>query len=231
MRARRTWGWVAVAATAVGIVAGTAFAKGSSSTLKGTIEGDVENERQKPVQGAEVVVEVEGKPPLKATTDASGHFTLAGVPVGDVKVKVLAKGYYPWEETIVVAGKGSTHASATLKLGVRLAGKVVDEKGAPVEGVTVRAGVEDSSTWVNGVEIGVKRVTTAADGTFQIDGLGPARRYELTCRHPHFETMHVKDLPGKRRSHNVGHEPVLAPVAPADHVAGASGGHARSIWL
>lgn len=195
---RRTLAWGATAvAVVLALAAGPAAAEG-----KGVLTGFVENEKSKPVVGAEVIVEVAGKPPLKTTTDANGKFTLPGVPVGAVKVRILAKGCYPWEEQVVIAGRGTTSTAATLRLGVRLAGKVVDERGAPIEGVRVLAvrqrKEKDRITWDDVfAEEAPKRVRTAADGTFQIDGLPPVRRYQLSFKHVRHKAVDVGDLPGK----------------------------------
>jgi protocatechuate 3,4-dioxygenase beta subunit len=196
MRRSVAWGWVAALAVIVG-AAGLAAANG-----KGVLTGFVENEKSKPVVGAEVYVDVPGKPPLKGVTDANGKFSITGVPVGSVKVRILAKGCYPWQENVVIAGKGSTSTAATLKLGVRLAGKVSDERGAPLEGASVRAIRQrkdtDTITW-NDIfaDDTTKLVKTGADGAFQIDGLAPARRYQLIVRHVRHKKAEVGDLPGK----------------------------------
>src|SRR5438105_13699162 len=101
------------AAAAVALLGpGLAYAKGAAPSappvLKGTLQGHVENEQRKPVAGAEVSIDVPGRGTIKATTDAAGDFSMTGVPLGDVTVKIRARGCFPYEEHLVVAAKGVT---------------------------------------------------------------------------------------------------------------------------
>ncbi len=58
-----------------------------------------------------------------------------------------------------------------LRLGARVSGRVVDEKGVPVAGASVRTRVEPSANpWGSG-----GATTTGADGTFAIAGIQPGR--------------------------------------------------------
>ena len=175
-----------------------------SSSLKGTLKGFVENEKGKPVEGCEISIEFTGRPPIRAVTDAKGEFTMVGVPTGPVTIQLRAKGCFPQEQTVTVAGKGSTSLSATLKLGVRYAGRVLDPKGAPVDGARVRAvrlvGGGDTLTWDDLSSFGSstsKPAKTDKDGKFALDGLEPGKRYVLRVKHPHFQKSELRGLPSK----------------------------------
>lgn len=168
--------------------------------LKGTLKGQVENEKQQPVAGAEISVDVPGRAPITATTDAAGAFSMTGVPIGDVTVRIRAKGCFPQDQHVVVAGKGVTSLRATLKIGVRYAGKVSDARGSPIAGVRVRAVImlrEDRITADDFWGATSVPVVSAADGSYAVEGLEPAKRWALRFKHPHYEKQEVKDLPTK----------------------------------
>src|SRR5437867_556666 len=174
-----------LAAFAAALVApGLALAKGAPPSappvLKGTLQGSVENEQRKPVEGAEVSVDIPGRGTIKATTDAAGAFSMTGVPLGDVTVKIRARGCFPHEEHLVVAAKGVTTLTTTLRLGVHYAGRVVDARGAPIPGIHVRAVMLLKGDTLTLDDLWSSRpavADTGPEGAFVLDGLEPNKRY------------------------------------------------------
>jgi hypothetical protein len=186
----------------------------------GALKGYVENDRQKPVAGAEIEVAVPGsKTPLKTVTDKDGNFSLTGVPVGDVTVRIRAKGCFPQDQHVVVAGKGVTSLAATLKLGVRYAGKVHDAKGAPIAGVRARAVVMRSEdvlvvSWDDLASAPPSSEPSGPDGAFVVDGLEAGKRYVLRFKHPHYAKTEVSSgLPSKPGTSKEGIDVTMADAA------------------
>ncbi|MEM1449696.1 MAG: carboxypeptidase regulatory-like domain-containing protein [Planctomycetota bacterium] len=96
-----------------------------------------------PVPGATVWV---GSSPgvggPSARADASGTFLLETAPAGRTSLWAVQAGYAAAEERVTLPGDGEELADVTLVLREerRLAGRVVDEDGAPVAWADVRAG-------------------------------------------------------------------------------------------
>lgn len=204
MRRHWTGVWllaVATVASILGSTAGPASAKGSASGLKGTVVGSVTTQKGKPIDGADVTIESEGVKPLTAKTNAKGEYTIAGVPVGDAKVRIKARGYFAFEEAVVVAGKGATTVHAALSVGVLFAGVAKDERGKPVAGAQVRPirvlqsdEIPDLGDFLGSAD---KSVTTDAEGRFTVEDLPQAKSYTLEFRHPHHVLGKLEGLAGK----------------------------------
>jgi protocatechuate 3,4-dioxygenase beta subunit len=128
-------------------------------------------------------------------TDASGRWRLDGLEAGPKEVRVRAAGYYlenspaatGWDPgggswVNVRAGALTTAPDISLRRGVRVEGQVVDEGGKPVAGATVFAwsGRAGLGRWEHRREAAVS--TSAADGTFVLDGLVPGDDWALSVR-------------------------------------------------
>ena len=61
-----------------------------AAALVGSITGTIRTDQGRPA--ANVVVSVEGSP-VSVRTDGSGRFTIAGVPLGDQKIRIQAEGH------------------------------------------------------------------------------------------------------------------------------------------
>ncbi len=102
-----------------------------------------------------------------------GRFEWAGLPVGHSRVEIDAPGFAPVVRE-VTAAPGETVDLGLLRIepGARFRGRVVDTSGKPVAGAYVHVG--------EGADLlyeGVRRSTSAADGTFELQGLSvDARR-------------------------------------------------------
>ncbi|MBL8693410.1 MAG: sigma-70 family RNA polymerase sigma factor [Planctomycetes bacterium] len=87
--------------------------------------------------------------PLSARSNGDGTFQLADVPAQGIasqmslEVAVLAEGYLPWRKSLPPIAEGNRHRlEIRLKAGLRVRGRVVDQRGIPVEGATVMVGAE-----------------------------------------------------------------------------------------
>jgi hypothetical protein len=135
-----------------------------------TVTTHVVTEQGDPVAGAEVIVSLE---PLAAEpdavvmfsgeSDASGAFVVASLPVnaGTLHVSAVAAGKGRAVETrSKAAGDAPIHVRATLDAGTAVAGQVVDARGKPIEGVSLRVG-EVEGPWVG-------RTRSTSDGQFLV---------------------------------------------------------------
>ncbi|MGH9384912.1 MAG: carboxypeptidase regulatory-like domain-containing protein, partial [Vicinamibacterales bacterium] len=120
------------------------------------VEGRVVDDRQRPVQGAEVFVfTTEAAEPLapgRATTDAEGRFIVTNAPPRARSMAVRAPGF---AEAVSIG----TRANWILERGGTIEGRVVGEVGVPVGGATVEAGLS--------------RTTTDDQGRFRLEAVAP----------------------------------------------------------
>lgn len=201
----------AVVALAVAVLAGpAAFAGGGKPapappaappSATGIVSGTVTDDEGKPFPGATVRVYREGsKDPWTATSDAKGFYSVRGVPPGEARVEVRAKGRVAVEGDVKVPTTGLALFDAKLEAGVRYTGKVVDVRGAAVAGARVTAKEderESSSAFFVVRTAESDAVTTGADGAFALDGLAPRGRYTVVVRHPRFLTAELPGLNGE----------------------------------
>lgn len=90
-----------------------------ATVLAGTIEGDVvDSASNAPIQGAQVyVASAPGAAPgstLGSVTNAQGHYSITGVPAGQVTVRVRMIGFAPAERSVTVTDGASTTANFAL---------------------------------------------------------------------------------------------------------------------
>ncbi len=101
----------------------------------------------------------------RTTTDETGAFRLDGLDVGDTAIWVALPGGIPAQVALIVVPRVAT-LDVTLRLGGRLSGTVtLEETGATVPGVTVRA-----TSW-QGQSTRVAEVVTDGEGRYVIDTL------------------------------------------------------------
>lgn len=117
--------------------------------------------------------------PVRATTDASGHYQLPGLPApGTYEMTFTTDGYAVTTQTETVTG-GENRLEPTILLSARtgqLTGTVTDGRG-PLGGVTV-------TTTVGGTAVAVVTPTVGAVGTFTIGDLPTPGTYVLTFASP-----------------------------------------------
>jgi outer membrane receptor protein involved in Fe transport len=77
------------------------------------VNGEVTDQRNAPIAGAEVALTV-GKVSVRQTTEEDGHFTLNGVPAGDGILTVHASGFAPFQRTWSAKQADATNLHLTL---------------------------------------------------------------------------------------------------------------------
>ena len=96
-------------------------------------------------------------------TDAGGYFHVIGIPPGRHPVLAWAPGLAPWQGMVDVAARATTERNLTLAAGAVLSGRVTDESGAAVAGVTVAVSPGDPFVPL--------RTATDANGEYTLTGL------------------------------------------------------------
>ncbi|MEE8106726.1 MAG: sigma-70 family RNA polymerase sigma factor [Planctomycetota bacterium] len=162
--------------------------------LGGTITGRVLDRRGKAVAGARVRLDDndENEAAAGVVTDASGRFTLDGLPPGWVDLVASAKGYgdarfgsaLGWHEStpVPVRDRETTRGiEIILRDPTWLSGRVIDEKGRPLADVPIEVYIDGEVTAITDAKgrfrmaLGINGVGSAAlairsDDRWQIDG-------------------------------------------------------------
>src|SRR5262245_48513783 len=80
---------------------GTAAAQGSRGTISGQV---TDSSAQRPLNGVEVFVVVNGTPTAKgARTTEGGRYTISDVPAGSVTLRARFVGYAPKDQVVAVS--------------------------------------------------------------------------------------------------------------------------------
>ena len=146
---------------------GPAGPTGAAGLDTGTISGTVKDSTGAAVASASVTTQPAS---TTATTDSSGNFTLASIPIGSYTLTVTKTGY----QTATLPGVGVA-AGATDNVSVTMTGTTGTVSGA----VLGRKGVAQPSSPVAGASVCVEGTspaqctTSAADGTFTLAGVNP----------------------------------------------------------
>jgi hypothetical protein len=117
---------------------------------------------------------------LSGLTDAAGVAVLPGLAPGLYKLEVTAKGYAPFNPRSVEVVGDLTRAEVDLHRGLRLGGRVVDERGQGVGGVVVVAVPLDAAGKSEGTPTAGG---SGASGAFLFAHLPAASHYRLEA-HP-----------------------------------------------
>ena len=137
---------------------------GSAALATGTITGTVRDGAGEGVAGVAITTTPDTTP---VDSDASGQFSLAGIPIGAYAVTATKGGFVSQTLAPVgVAAGTTTQISFTLSTAVlsgpaTISGVVRSSSGAPVSGAAVE------------VEGQTPVTTTGADGTFELAGIDP----------------------------------------------------------
>lgn len=166
-----------------------ARAQGASSSIRGRVFA---GNTGQPIRGARVSVSgLELGGVRQATTDAEGRFEVTRLPAGTFTVTATRGGYltirygqrWPRDAAMTVTLRERDSAGnidITLPLMSVITGRITDESGAPVEGVTVLA--LRRRFWEGRRQLvpsGQATVQTDASGRYRILGLAPGSYYVM----------------------------------------------------
>ena len=155
----------------VSVVAATTTAAPTITLVSGSgsITGTVKNGSGAAISGASV-----GFGGGTTTTDASGVYTLAGVPVGTVQLVASAAGFQSVTQNVTVSGGATTTANFTLAAapaGGTVTGKITNvSNGAIIAGATVSWSGGSTTSTASGiytlanVAAGTQNITVVATG-------------------------------------------------------------------
>jgi hypothetical protein len=114
---------------------------------------------------------------VRGDSDASGAFTLKGAPPGEMSIVATTTDGRKGKLAITVDDKDQTNLIVKLEPRASVSGKVLDERGAAVGGVTVE--VRDDGGGGGGFRMsfggGDSSTLTSPDGSFKLVGLEPGK--------------------------------------------------------
>lgn len=171
---------------------------GARLRIEGTVIGE-----GAPLPGAEASIWRLQQKLSEARTDERGRFRL-DLPAQSsaTTLRIEARGFVALERALPPKARGGTEMLGNVRMlrGQRLAGRVVDSRGSPIQGVEVR--IEPGAP---GTDLFFARGTSLADGSFEIADCPPgmvqvrarARGYgELTVTHTPGRPLELRMLPG-----------------------------------
>lgn len=181
-------GWVAVRARAEGFAPETGFTTVGSSGASGQItitlhkgypvSGTVLDEAGNPVSKAKVSVTAGswefGTPgPDDVTSDNEGQFTIPAMTAGSHTLAAVDGEHAPARSApITVKDRAVSGVKITMKLGGRIAGKVVDKDRKTVPFASVRISGTGSNAWM----VPARQATSDKDGAFELRGLARVKQ-------------------------------------------------------
>ncbi len=152
-----------------------------------------------PLADAEVLL-LNGAERTEATTDAEGLFAFSGLPVGPTRIRVfhLFLGGNMTQEVNVSADPNAQPVEIHLRTGGHISGRVTDQEGNPIAGVSVEA--YKRVYWMGKLQY-VRADSgdgnTTPDGQYYIDGLEAGHGYILRAQLDRTrETEPISDEPG-----------------------------------
>lgn len=121
--------------------------------------------------------------PFTARTDSRGQFVIAEAPAARVDLTARKRSYAPSlvRGIRVASGSGADLGTLVLRPGARIAGRVVDRAGKPVDGAEVHLVESSRSLDSRG---GTPDATTGADGRFVLEDLVSGLPLNLLVRAP-----------------------------------------------
>jgi len=141
----------------------------------GSVSGVVKTADGKPAASVDVSVRAKKRlsfrwnPNTRGTTDDAGKFALKGLNPGKYDLSVRSSKHVAPKEKVAVEIKSGEdkQVEVTLLQAGKVKGIVVNKKGEPQGGYTV---------WVSESRWGASSATSAADGTFELEGVKPGKQ-------------------------------------------------------
>ncbi len=152
------------------------------------LRGSVVNEEAGPVEGARIVLLTQHaahgdrlRPLATSVSDRLGAFTFAAVPAGSHRLAVQAAGYLAWSQSLTVDAESPPNpVEVRLERGASLSGRILSERGQPIEGAKVSLKDE-------GPMLGLPPPGTISDaeGVYRLEGL-PVGPQQVQVQHPDY---------------------------------------------
>jgi len=179
-----------------------AIALAPTATLSGRV---VEADTGKPLAGIRLVARSEGAALLTRSL-ADGRYSIRGLGPRRYRLSAEDDRFVPWTRSVSVVAGQSEAQDVPLARAATLAGRVVNEEGAPIEGVRVRVsrgGENVVRAFIRSLEGEQAVVRTARDGSFRATRLAPGDNLRLDLRHDDYEERAIGGIslaPGATRS-------------------------------
>lgn len=130
------------------------------------IYGIVRDKAGNPIPGTRVFLLVRGELPVTRSavhTDDKGYYAINGVPPGSFGIRFRHKEYQPQDhpDLLFQSAADQYEVNKVLEMGLRVAGRVLDDVGSPLEGAIVVVNNDKSA--------GLQK--TGKDGAFAVTGL------------------------------------------------------------
>jgi hypothetical protein len=149
------------------------------------LRGTVADEEGKAVEGARIAL-LTGtgnrlRPLAASISDRLGAFSFAAAPAGSLRVVVQASGYLAWSQPLSIEpGSPAPRVEVTLSRGAVLSGRVVSERGEPVEGAGISL-----SDGEPGLGLTAPETVSDAEGTYRLEG-APSGPHQVQVLHPDY---------------------------------------------
>ena len=192
--------------------AATALAAGSgepvtvvlapTTTLAGRV---VDAEGGGPLAGVRLLARGASGGAFLARSGTDGGYALRGLPPQRYTLAADDERFVPWTRAVALTAGRPERQDVPLVRGATLAGRVVAEDGAPIEGATLqltRGGESPIQAFVRTMQ-GEGAVRSGRDGSFRAKRLPPGLRQRLDARHDEFEERSLGGIdlsPGAART-------------------------------
>jgi hypothetical protein len=172
------------------------------------LRGSVVDEEAGPVEGARIILITQHaahgdrrRPLATSMSDRLGAFTFAAVPAGSHQLAVQAAGYLAWSQPLTVDSESPPKpVEVQLEHGAALSGRILSERGQPIEGAKVSLkdegpmlGLSPPGTisdaegvyWLEGLPVGPQQVQVLHQDylpeqqQLQLDETGTTRDFKL----------------------------------------------------
>jgi protocatechuate 3,4-dioxygenase beta subunit/5-hydroxyisourate hydrolase-like protein (transthyretin family) len=151
----------------------------------------VDADTGRPIPGVRLVAKARDGGEFLARSGRDGRYSVPGLPPRPYRLEVDDERFVPWSSEVDVSPGESESRDVPLVRGAALSGRVVDERGTPIEGATIqvfrgggRSAIRD---FVRRMQVRSETVRTARDGSFKATRLEPGGGQRLDVRHEDYE--------------------------------------------
>jgi protocatechuate 3,4-dioxygenase beta subunit/5-hydroxyisourate hydrolase-like protein (transthyretin family) len=139
----------------------------------------------RPLQGVRLVARWAGSAAFLARSDRNGRYRIVRLPPGRYRLEVDDERFVSWSRPVAITAGRTETQDVPLVRGATLAGRVVGEEGAPIEGALVQVGPAAA----NPLEAFRRRIEarggarSGADGSFRLPRLRPGEDLRVEVSH------------------------------------------------